>query len=88
MELMLKISMAILMISVILSLLRIITGPSLPDRVVALDLIASIIMGIILIYSLLVEERRYIDVVVIMSLMVFMGTVMIAKYLNKEKDDN
>lgn len=80
--------MAILMISVILTLIRIILGPSLPDRVVALDLIASIIMGIILIYSLLVEERRYIDVVVIMSLMVFMGTVMIAKYLNKEKDDN
>ncbi|MBE0652608.1 MAG: MrpF/PhaF family protein, partial [Bacteroidales bacterium] len=56
--------------------------------VVALDLIASVVAGIILVYMIRAGEKRYLDIVVVLSLIVFMGTVAIARFLNKNKNDN
>jgi multisubunit Na+/H+ antiporter MnhF subunit len=84
-EISLKIAMVFLIISFLLALIRLLSGPSLQDRVVALDLIASVAGGIILIYIFMSQESRYLDIVLILSLIIFLGTVAIAKYLNKEE---
>ena len=84
----LHISLGFLFIAFLLSLLRLLKGPSLQDRIVALDLIASVVAGIILMYMIMAGEKRYLDVVFVLSLIVFLGTVAIAKFLNKKKNDN
>jgi multicomponent Na+:H+ antiporter subunit F len=81
-----KIAIILIVISFIMAFYRVLKGPSLPDRVVALDFMASLSMGFILTYSILKGEVLYIDIVLIISLVLFMGTVTVAKYLRKKED--
>lgn len=82
-EIILYIAFAILIISFLLTMIRLAKGPRLYDRVVALDLITSISAGIILLYALLTSNPFFIDVAVIIFLIAFLGTVAISKYLTK-----
>ncbi len=79
----LYIAFAILIVSFLLTMIRLAKGPRLYDRVVALDLITSISAGIILLYALLTGNPYFIDVAVIIFLIAFLGTVAISKYLTK-----
>jgi len=71
--------------ALIISLIRLINGPSIYDRIVSLDLIATIVMGFILLYSILVNESVYFDIVIVISLIAFIGTVSISTYLRTKK---
>lgn len=83
------VSVSILLLAVVLALIRMTKGPSLPDKVVALDLIWIIGMGIIVVFIFLKERTMLADIVLIISLLLFFGTVTVAKYLKKrEKNDN
>ncbi|MFN3405587.1 MAG: monovalent cation/H+ antiporter complex subunit F [Cytophagaceae bacterium] len=69
----------------ILIVYRIIRGPSVMDRVLALDLLITASIGMICASSMLFEKAVYIDVVVIMALLAFLGTVAFSYYFqNKE----
>jgi multicomponent Na+:H+ antiporter subunit F len=81
----LLISFLLLLIAIIISLYRLITAPTIYDRIVALDLIASIVMGFILLYSILVNKSMYFDIVIVISLISFIGTVSISTYLKAKK---
>jgi len=79
------IATGMLILSLVLTLWRLIKGPSLQDRVVSLDLIATAVSGIVLIFIFISGTVRYLDIVLVLSLIIFLGTVAIAKYLNKEQ---
>jgi len=75
----------LLLMAMLISLYRLISGPTVYNRIVALDLIASIVMGFILLYSVVVNKALYFDVVIIISLISFIGTVSISTYLKTKK---
>ncbi len=77
------ISLIVLSISGILVFVRIIIGPSLPDRVIAFDLIGTITIGMIAIYSLTTGVESYLDAAIILSLILFLGAVAFAYYMRK-----
>ncbi|MBX3363824.1 MAG: cation:proton antiporter [Phycisphaeraceae bacterium] len=62
---------------------RLLRGPSLPDRVVALDLIGTIAVGAIAVYAILEDEPIYLIVSVVVALLMFIGTVAFAYYMQK-----
>lgn len=78
-----KIGIYILIASFILVLIRLIKGPSIPDRVIALDLLAFISLGIILMVMVITDKKQYLDIVIVLSLVLFIASVAIAKYLTK-----
>ena len=69
--------------ALILALIRLALGPSLPDRVVGLDMISTIIIGIIATYTILTREKMFLNPAVVLALISFLGTVSYAKYLEK-----
>lgn len=69
------------LLAMLISLYRLISGPTVYDRIVSLDLIASIVMGFILLYSIVVNKALYFDVIIIISLISFIGTISISTYL-------
>lgn len=73
--------MPILALAVALSFVRLVRGPSLPDRVVALDLISSVGIGMIGAYVALTGEAVFLDVALVVSLITFLGTVALTNYL-------
>lgn len=62
---------------------RLVRGPSAPDRVVALDLLTGVAVGIICVYSVLTREPRLLRVAMGLALIAFLGTVAVARYLEK-----
>ncbi len=82
-EISIKSATGALIVAFILSIISLLRGPALQDRVVALDLIASAAAGLILVFILISKEVRYLDIVLVLSLIIFLGTAAIAKYLNK-----
>ncbi len=78
------VSSVMLLIAFALAFARIVKGPTPRDRVVALDLISSITMGFILIYSVVINKSIYFDIVIVISLISFIGTVAISTYLKQK----
>jgi multicomponent Na+:H+ antiporter subunit F len=77
----------VLAISTLLIFIRFLIGPSLSDRVVALDLLLTTGIGIISIYSIYTDQPAFLDIAMIMALIAFLGTVAFSYYLNK-RDKN
>ena len=77
---------AFLMLAMIITLIRLLKGPSVNDRIAAMDLISSIIMGTILVYSVLINNAMYFDIPVIISLISFIGTVAVSTYLKQNQN--
>jgi multicomponent Na+:H+ antiporter subunit F len=75
--------MILLWVSVALALYRLIRGPSLADRVVALDLIAIIMVGIIVIHAIRTDEDVYLRAAIIVGLVAFLGTIAFAYFIEK-----
>ncbi|EFK59014.1 monovalent cation/H+ antiporter complex subunit F [Sphingobacterium spiritivorum] len=74
----------ILTISVILTFIRLFKGPDVVDRVIALDLIITIGIGIITVYSIRTQQEVLLDVAIILALIAFLGTVAFSYYLEKK----
>lgn len=89
-ELALTLSFIFLSLALVLATVRLLMGPTLPDRVVALEVIASITIGFILLYSVAFDEPVFIDVVIVLALTSFMAAVGFARYLERggQRDDD
>jgi multicomponent Na+:H+ antiporter subunit F len=72
-----------MLIAVFFSLIRLVIGPTLPDRVVALDLIAVLTVGIIGLVSISTEETAFLDVGIALALVSFLGTIAFARYVEE-----
>ncbi len=68
-------------LSVLLSAYRVLRGPTIPDRVVALDNIATNLVAAIIVFSIHTRSALYIDVALVLAILSFLGTVAAAKYL-------
>jgi multicomponent Na+:H+ antiporter subunit F len=58
-------------------------GPSIADRVIALDLLITTSVGIIAIYSIVYDQPTFLDIAMILALIAFLGTVAFSYYLEK-----
>ncbi len=67
------------------SLYRAIVGPTLADRVVAINMISTKVSIIIVLVSVFLEEKNYVDVALIYAMVSFITTVSVAKYLERGK---
>jgi multicomponent Na+:H+ antiporter subunit F len=79
---------AMLSTALFLAFARLARGPSLPDRVVALDLITVITVGFIATYAIDVGQRVFLDAAIVVALIAFLGTVAFARYVERgERND-
>ncbi len=77
----LYIVLSFLFIPVILAIIRIIKGPTAPDRVVGLDTVNTIVIVSMILFGAALREVIYIDVAIVYALLSFISTLFIAKYL-------
>lgn len=76
------ISSFLLITGMILTLLRLAKGPTPADRVVAIDLFAVFVMGIILLYAFYTGYEYYLNGISVMALISFIGTVAFTQYID------
>lgn len=76
-------SLLILTISLAGLVFRMIKGPSLHDKVVALDTFGIMLMGTIALTAILIGTTQIIVVVLLIGILAFISTVAFAKYLER-----
>lgn len=75
------ITLAVLLLALLLALLRVIRGPTLPDRILALDLMTSLSVGFVAVVALRTGFMLYLDIAISVALAGFLATVALARYL-------
>ena len=76
-------SYLLLSITLITAFIRLVRGPSLPDRVVALELMASLTVAYIGVYTVSNGIAAFLDVAMVLALTAFLAAVGFARYLEK-----
>lgn len=80
--------LVVLSISLIIATIRLIKGPSLSDRVIALDLIAFITIGFIATYAISSSKPALMDAATVLALVAFLGTTAFARYIQNAKNES
>ena len=70
-----------LLLCSIMAIIRVIRGPTAPDRIVGLDTINTIVIVLMVVFGAAFNEIVYIDVAIVYALLSFISTLFIAKYL-------
>jgi multicomponent Na+:H+ antiporter subunit F len=73
----------VLSLSTIFVFIRFLKGPSIVDRVISLDLMVSIGIGAIVVYSILTDQSTFLDIAMVVALIGFLSTVAFSYYLEK-----
>jgi len=80
-------ALAMVAVAAILTFIRLVKGPGLPDRVIAIDLIGVLLTCVLVISSGLTAEQAFLDVAMVVALISFIGTVAYARYIERDGHD-
>lgn len=82
-EIILNIVLIMLSINIVVCFIRTIIGPSLPDRILALDAIGMQLIGIIGVIMIFQDTVAYAEVALVLSILAFVGTVAMSKFIER-----
>lgn len=68
-------------VGVLLSIVRLIKGPSVMDRIISVDTINMMIVGLIAVLSIVLENGLYLDIAIVYGILAFLETIVLAKYM-------
>ena len=78
-----EVVLAPLCLALFLAFIRLVRGPLLPDRVIALDLIGSLAVGFIAVFTVSSGQTVYLRAAIVLALLSFLGTIGFAYYIEK-----
>ncbi|OLN23729.1 Na(+)/H(+) antiporter subunit F [Domibacillus antri] len=79
----LKLSLIILAIAMLGLVYRLVKGPTTPDRIVALDAMGVNLVSIAAVLSMILNTSNFLDIILLIAILAFIGTVAYAKFLEK-----
>ena len=82
-ETILIIGLVFFMLAVCLLLYRVIVGPTLPDRAIALDTIGVNLISAIAIVSIVLNTKAFLEAILILGILAFIGTIAFSKYIER-----
>lgn len=76
-------AMTVIVLSMLLTLGRLLRGPSLPDRVVALDLLTLQALGLVCGAAVFYGQSDFLDAAIILALLAFLSTIAFARHIER-----
>ena len=73
-----------LVVLMALATVRLVLGPTAPDRVIALDTVNTLVIASMIILGVIFREVIFVDVAIVYGLLSFVSTLYIAKYIGGE----
>ena len=81
--LLLDFALLFMVLAIIPCVYRVIKGPTIPDRVIAVDAMTTVFVVMLGVYSFVQESVFFMDVALVLAIISFVGTVTISKYLDE-----
>lgn len=72
----------------VMAFIRIVVGPSIFDRVIALDMVGGLCLGLIVLFAIYFEQPVLLDAAFAIAVVGFLGTVAFARYLERGGGDS
>lgn len=79
--------LVLVVLGMALAFVRMVLGPSLPDRVVGLDMLTVLMVAFAAAFAIAVAETAFLDVAIVLALVGFLGTVAFARYAERRTPD-
>jgi multicomponent Na+:H+ antiporter subunit F len=83
MNMILYVAFGFIGLALIFGIIRFIKGPTVADRVVALDTMSVIITATLALMAYIFQRYIYVDVSLIYAVLGFIGVIVLARYLEK-----
>lgn len=80
-DLALVIALVVLSLSLLITVVRVVIGPTLPDRVLALDMLSASAIGFVAVLGIRTGHALYADVAIALGLVAFLATVAFARFI-------
>jgi len=77
----LNVALGVLSLSLLLAVARVVIGPTLPDRVLALDMLVAVAIGFIAVLGIRTGHTLYTDIAIALGLVGFLATVALARFI-------
>ena len=78
-----QLTLVTLGVALLIALVRLVKGPTLPDRIVAMDLLGVLVVGLIVVMAGWSGVRATLDAAIVIALIGFLGTVAYATYVER-----
>lgn len=75
------IALGLLSVSFLLTVVKVVRGPTLPDRILALDMLVAVAIGYIAVIAIKTGFTLYIDIAIALGLVGFLATVAFARFI-------
>ena len=72
-----------LALAILVAVVRLVKGPTLPDRVVAMDLMGILVVGLIVVLAASTGVHATLDAAIVIALIAFVATIAYAPYVEK-----
>ena len=82
-EIVSQITLVTLGVALLVAFIRLVKGPTLPDRIVAMDLIGVLVVGLIVVLAGSSGVRATLDAAIVIALVGFLGTIAYATYVER-----
>jgi multicomponent Na+:H+ antiporter subunit F len=82
-EIILDIAFVLIFLGMVFGIIRLVIGPEIVDRVVAIDLLTIIAIAVIALLAHIADRFIYLDVALVYGLLSFLGVLAVARYLEK-----
>lgn len=78
-----NVAMFMLALAAAIALVRLLRGPSLPDRVVAMDLLGTLTVGLLVVGAAASGQRAFLDAAIIIALIGFVSNIAYARFIER-----
>lgn len=80
-DLSITVALILLSASFLITIYRIVKGPTLPDRVLGLDMLVAVAIGYIAVIGIKTGYTLYVDIAIALGLVGFLATVAFARFI-------
>ena len=77
------VALAMLGLAFLLTLARLLRGPSLSDRIIALDTLSINAIALLVLYGMVIDSTLFFEIALLIAVTAFIGTVALTKYLQR-----
>ncbi|WLV24684.1 Na(+)/H(+) antiporter subunit F1 [Aciduricibacillus chroicocephali] len=77
------VSVTLFTIAIALALLRIILGPTIPDRVVAMDMMGVNVISVIATVTVLFKTKAFLESILVIGLLAFISTIALSRFIER-----
>ena len=74
-----------ILLALVFAVVRLVRGPTMADRVVALDLVSMLVVAFLTLFALAVERDAFLDAALALALVAFLATAAFARFIERAR---